>query len=120
VHRKTAEFLSSYSERFRGSRVRWLLACRAWRVLEAAAVRGDGNAAEAIWQAWLRRPLAQFRPADLQAVTKLAGRSTDPAVTAALGLLRACLEHRFAADMAIGGVTTGEGAWTGPDDIALA
>jgi hypothetical protein len=50
----------------------------------------------------VRRPLARSRPADLAAVTDLlAGRVSDPAVVTVLGLLRACLEHRFGADVAV-------------------
>jgi hypothetical protein len=56
VRRKTAGILSFYSERARGVSLRYPLAGVAWRALEAAAVRSDGNAVEAVWQAWLRRP----------------------------------------------------------------
>jgi hypothetical protein len=63
-----------------------------------------------------RRPLASFRPADLAAVTALAGRAGDRPVRTALGLLRACLEYRFGADVAIGDAPA---PVPGTDDIAL-
>lgn len=63
-----------------------------------------------------RRPLASFRPADLAAVTALARRAGDRPVRTALGLLRACLEYRFGADVAIGDAPAPA---PGTDDIAL-
>jgi hypothetical protein len=67
--------------------------------------------------ALLRRPLADSRRSDLAAVADLAGRFGRRAVTpGALGLLRACLEYRFGADVALG---TGPAAASGRDDIAI-
>lgn len=66
--------------------------------------------------ALVRRPLSEFGPADLVTVRNLAQHATDRKTIAALGLLRACLEYRFAAEVAIGGVSPAPGA----DDIALA
>lgn len=48
------------------------------------------------------RPPARSRPADLAAVADLAARAGAEDARAGLGLLRACLEHRFGADVAIG------------------
>lgn len=67
----------------------------------------------------LQRPLAQSRPGDLTAAAKLVSRFSDPKIVAALGLLRACLEYRFAHDVAIGDVPAAPAGWGGPDDIAL-
>jgi hypothetical protein len=65
--------------------------------------------------ALVRRPLAEFNPADLVTVKNLARHAGDRKTLAALGLLRACLEYRFATEVAIGGVSSVPGA----DDIAL-
>jgi hypothetical protein len=62
------------------------------------------------------RPLARARPADLAAVTDLATRAGDDA-RAGTGLLRACLEYQFGADVAVGQATRQA---TADDDIALA
>jgi hypothetical protein len=62
------------------------------------------------------RPLARSRPASLAAITDLAGRARGDDALAVLGLLRACLEYRFDADVAIG---RGTRPVAGGDDIAL-
>jgi hypothetical protein len=55
-----------------------------------------------------RRPLADSRRSDLATVADLAGRFGRRAATpGALGLLRACLEYRFGADVALGTGTGG-------------
>jgi hypothetical protein len=68
----------------------------------------------------VRRPLAQFRPAGLAALTELAdGLRPDGdqvVVAEGIGLLQACLEYRFAADVAIGNAAATE---PGITDIAL-
>jgi hypothetical protein len=56
VNRRTAALLASYSERSRGGRRHGPLARVAWHVVRGAAERGDQNAIQAIWQAWLRCP----------------------------------------------------------------
>jgi hypothetical protein len=64
----------------------------------------------------VRRPLARSRTADLTAVTDLAGRRPgDQATHATLSLLRACLEHRFGTDVAVGDQPPALSA----DDVAL-
>jgi hypothetical protein len=89
VHHQTAVFLAFYSERSHGAPLRYPLARAAWRTLAAAAARGDHNAIEAIWQAWLRHPdderwelLAQCRGAQEMADAVFAA-ATDPARPAA-------------------------------------
>ena len=67
--------------------------------------------------ALIRRPLADMSPADLVAVRDLHGRCPpDQGALAMAGLLRACLEHRFGADVAIGDARAVVSAG---DDIAL-
>jgi hypothetical protein len=65
----------------------------------------------------LRRPLARARPADLAAIRQvsdhLAARGQVPEP---VSLLLACLEHRFGAEVAIGGT---QSLATATDDIAL-
>jgi hypothetical protein len=63
------------------------------------------------------RPLARARPGDLAALTQLAAGARGGGALAVLGLLRACLEYRFGADLAIGEAGSHRGT---DDDIALA
>lgn len=70
--------------------------------------------------AWLSalvdRPMAGMRPADLAAVSAADTRDLDPEVAAVAAGLRACLEHRFGAEIALGAAGSGS---HGDDDIAL-
>jgi hypothetical protein len=59
----------------------------------------------AAMEALAGRPMAAMTPADLAAVTAETGHSPQNSATwPFLDLLRACLEHRFAADVAVGPV----------------
>lgn len=60
-------------------------------------------------------PLASAGPADLRAVTDAAALDVPPAVSEAIGVLRACLEQRFGADVTISRGTPEPAV----DDIAL-
>jgi hypothetical protein len=89
VHRRTAAFLAEYAERGQDSRSRLPLTGLAARALAAAVRRGDREAAEAVWQAWLRHPDDQTwdllcRPRGEQAMTEAVfAAATDPARPAA-------------------------------------
>jgi len=69
----------------------------------------------------LRRPLADFRPADLEALAGTAIPACRSAVdVGGLSLLRDCLEWRFGAEIQIAGASSpGPLATDGDDDIAL-
>ncbi|GGV01202.1 hypothetical protein GCM10010182_18350 [Actinomadura cremea] len=51
----------------------------------------------------LRRPLAEAVPRDLEVLAALPGGTGGPGEGGALGLLAACLEHRFRRDVELGG-----------------
>jgi hypothetical protein len=81
-------------------------------VAESVQLRGvrPGPAAEL-----LLRPVGRMVPADLPRVAAAAREAGDPAVRQALELLRACLEHRFGAEVEIGRPAPGAAA----EDVAL-
>jgi hypothetical protein len=71
----------------------------------------------AVMAALVDRPLATTGPADLRAVAKhLARTPPDSAARPVLELLRACLEHRFGAEVALGQAGSPNAR---ADDIAL-
>jgi hypothetical protein len=89
---------------------------RSWR--EQGSYKGEIEVRDLVREEiseLVRRPLARFRVADLAAVTDLTGRAGDRPVSAALSLLRACLERRFGADVAVGDQPPAPSA----DDIAI-
>jgi hypothetical protein len=59
--------------------------------------------------------MSSMTPADLTAIRSLDGIAAGPAALPALGLLRACLEYRFAAEVALGGLPA-----PGEADIGIA
>lgn len=68
--------------------------------------------------ALLTRPMGAMGPADLEAATELERTEPNPAVRHAVGLLRACLEHRIGGEVALSDAAALGAA--GADDIGLA
>ena len=103
---RRAQALTRRADRPRGDGGRGARARRAWRVLTAHADRGDYNAVDAVWQAWLREPgdelweaLTRWRKPTALASAVFAAATEpgrDPAARTAIGEF--CLRHSLAPD----------------------